>query len=1024
MSSINKNQKFYTASHNATDDLHAERSKEFSEKIEMIDKGVLKDNDPVFDVKSTRRDFLKLMGFSTAAASLAACQGRVIESIPYANKPEEVTPGVADLYATTIHDGLDFASVLIKTREGRPIRILPNTLSPHYNSTNARVQGSLLSLYDMYRLTSPVSSEDEDLDWEVAFDEISSAINSISSKGQKVALLTPTIASPTTASVVDAFKAKFGNITHVSYDAISYDAIATAVEERYGKRFLPSYDFSKAQSIVSFNADFLGDWLGGGFEKSYADARNPKGETYARHYQFEANMTQSGANSDYRFALKPADQIYALISLYNRMLGTDFPTKPTVDESILDQIASSLKDAGSAGVVIADFNNKAIQHLCFEINKHLGSSVETFDAQSALNSAPYTGIQSLIDEMGSGAVGGLITYNVNPVYTLHNSDVFEALVSDLDLSVGLGIKDDETISMMDYRLPTNHHLESWNDTNPHNGFYTIGQPVIRPLFNTLQFEEILLNLASAQTTDYYTYLRNNWQTSVLTQKTGATWTQALHDGFFEVDQTEILSDRGVDVSTLMPSIQSMPESVDANHTDIVLYTKVGMGDGLATSNNPWLQELPDPISRMSWDNYLTISRSQAKELGLENWSVSNGGINGSVVNITLGDVTIENVPVLIQPGQAKNTVGLALGYGRTNAGKTGDGVGVNAYPFFLNGSAIQHNLKIQKVDAEHEFASVQIHHTMMGRDLVREVTLQDYKSQDKEDWNPATELETHKGRLPVSKIDLWDAVDRSIGHHFNLSIDLNSCTGCGACVVACHAENNVPVVGKYEIRVGRDMHWLRIDRYYSSDMTKEKGEEMGLGSIEKNALMEISSENPEVVFQPVMCQHCNHAPCETVCPVAATSHSRQGQNHMAYNRCIGTRYCANNCPYKVRRFNWFKYGMNEEFDFHMNNDLGRMVLNPDVTVRSRGVMEKCSLCIQTTQSAILNAKRQGTKLDHQEIQPACSTACATGALELGDINNSESPIIAKTEDDRKYYLLEAVGTKPNVFYHMKVRNKA
>ncbi|MGB1450935.1 MAG: 4Fe-4S dicluster domain-containing protein, partial [Marinirhabdus sp.] len=381
------------------------------------------------------------------------------------------------------------------------------------------------------------------------------------------------------------------------------------------------------------------------------------------------------------------------------------------------------------------------------------------------------------------------------------------------------------------------------------------------------------------------------------------------------------------------------------------------------------------------------------------------------------------------PGQAKGSVGLSFGYGKKEAVQQEMQTGVNAYRLYNNFNAFQ-NVTLQKATGVHEFASVQMHSTMMGRDIIRETTLEVFNTKDVEVWNPVPKVSKDHQEIAVTSpgADLWEGFDRSIGHHFNLSIDLNACTGCGACVIACHAENNVPVVGKTEVRRSRDMHWLRIDRYYSSENsfegdTEKKGAISGLGSsLSEYGEMERASENPQVAFQPVMCQHCNHAPCETVCPVAATSHGRQGQNHMAYNRCVGTRYCANNCPYKVRRFNWFLYNGNDEFDYYMNNDLGRMVLNPDVVVRSRGVMEKCSMCIQKTQLAILRAKRDGRKVKDEEFQTACSAACNTGAFVFGDINDKDSQIAEEKKDKRAYHLLEAVGTKPNVFYKTKVRN--
>ncbi|HCY80747.1 MAG TPA: quinol:cytochrome C oxidoreductase, partial [Xanthomarina gelatinilytica] len=432
----------------------------------------------------------------------------------------------------------------------------------------------------------------------------------------------------------------------------------------------------------------------------------------------------------------------------------------------------------------------------------------------------------------------------------------------------------------------------------------------------------------------------------------------------------------------------------------------------------------------SWDNYLTISRADAEALGLKNEHVADGALNGSYANVTVNGTTLENVPVMIQPGQAKGSVGLAFGYGRRIGLKSEMKTGVNAYVLYQDFNNVQ-NVSVTAASGMHEFASVQLHNTLMGRgDIIKETTLEIFNTKDKSVWNAVPVVSLNHVETPVSspEVDLWDEFDRSIGHHFNLSIDLNACTGCGACVIACHAENNVPVVGKEEVRKSRDMHWLRIDRYYSSEESfegdNEKKENIsGLGSsLSEFGEMEHASENPQVAFQPVMCQHCNHAPCETVCPVAATSHGRQGQNHMAYNRCVGTRYCANNCPYKVRRFNWFLYSQNDEFDYHMNDDLGRMVLNPDVVVRSRGVMEKCSMCIQKTQKTILDAKRDGREIKDGEFQTACSAACNNGAMVFGDINDKESKVAKLLEDKRMYHLLEHVGTKPNVQYHTKVRN--
>ena len=471
------------------------------------------------------------------------------------------------------------------------------------------------------------------------------------------------------------------------------------------------------------------------------------------------------------------------------------------------------------------------------------------------------------------------------------------------------------------------------------------------------------------------------------------------------------------------------EESSASGYELTLYSSTGIGNG-EQANNPWLQEFPDPITRTSWDNYLTMSKADADKLGIENEITSKGALNGNYVNITLDGKTIENVPVYVQPGQAPGSVGLALGYGKKAAVQEEMQVGVNAYPLYKDFSATQ-SVQIEKVGGVHEFACVQMQNTMAGRadDIIRETTLEIFNTKDVHAWNPVGEVDYNHSEISVrdKNADIWESFDDTMGPHFNLSIDLNACTGCGACVIACHSENNVPVVGKQEVRNFRDMHWLRIDRYYSSADTFEEETKTleELPAFDSYSVVEKQSyDNPEVAFQPVMCQHCNHAPCETVCPVAAIGHGRQGQNQMTYNRCVGTRYCANNCPYKVRRFNWFLYAENDEFDYNMNNDLGRMVLNPDVTVRSRGVMEKCSFCIQMTQKTILDAKREGRAVEDGEFATACSNACDNGAIKFGDVNMPDSEIVELKNDNRKYYLLEDIGVKPNVFYQVKVKNTA
>ncbi|WP_190811111.1 TAT-variant-translocated molybdopterin oxidoreductase [Flagellimonas sp. S3867] len=1012
------------------------RQNEFSEEIPVDE--FLGDKENLSASTTNRRDFLKYVGFSTAAATVAACEGPVHKSIPYVVQPDTIVPGVANYYATTIADGFDFASILVKTREGRPIKIENNTEAKIGGSANARVQASVLTLYDSKRVQGPMANG-EPMDWKDLDNRIKGGLTASKNSGKQIVLLTQTYASPSTDKLIAEFKAEFGdNVNHVIYDAISEDAALNAFNAAYGERALADYDFEKADVIISFGADFLGDWQGGGYDSGYAKGRVPKNGKMSKHIQLESNMSLSGANADKRYPMSPTQQKIALAKLYGKLNGTNVGGGTSDVDEAVENIASQIKKAGNKAVVVTGLNDINAQTVVLAINKLLGSAAFDVESPKYVRQGDIAKVNKLVSDMNAGRVGALIIDGANPVYSLPNAADFVAGLDKVDVSVSFAFNNDETAQSAGYVAAASHYLESWGDAQLKKGQYSLMQPAIRELFDTRQFQTALLTWMGSDKT-YYEYIKENWNTAILQ---GDDWNKALQDGVFAATASAEVAEEPVVVpaeteeeqSEIVPIASSIRSLINATSqgTELVLYSKVGMGDG-RQANNPWLQEFPDPISRASWDNYVTVSKADAEALELENYNVANGGLNGSYVNLTVNGTVLENVPVIIQPGQANGTVGLSFGYGRQAGMKTELATGVNAYTLYNNFSDVQ-SVSMEKTAGEHEFACVQLHNTLMGRgDIIKETTLEIFNTKDHDEWNHMPQVSLNHQEIPVTSpdADLWEEFDRSIGHHFNLSIDLNACTGCGACVIACHAENNVPVVGKEEVRKSRDMHWLRIDRYYSSEETFEQDDEKkdgmdGLwgdnGSLGGFQEMEDAAANPQVAFQPVMCQHCNHAPCETVCPVAATSHGRQGQNQMAYNRCVGTRYCANNCPYKVRRFNWFLYSDNDEFDFNMNNDLGKMVINPDVNVRSRGVMEKCSMCIQMTQKTILDAKREGRTVKDGEFQTACSAACSSGAMIFGDINDKESKIAELKEDDRMYHLLEHVGTKPNVFYHVKVRN--
>ncbi|KQR95349.1 quinol:cytochrome C oxidoreductase [Chryseobacterium sp. Leaf180] len=986
--------------------------KEFQEEIPVED--FLADAQKT-ESSTSRRDFLKLLGFSTAAVTLAACEAPVIKTIPYVVKPHDIIPGVPNYYASTYFDGFDFASVLVKTREGRPIKIEPNPIAGDLGKTSARAQAAVLSLYDNDKVKQPkLNGKDETFD--KVDDFVLKGLAEAAAANKRIVLLSHSFASPTFKKLFSDFKAKYPTAELVTYDAFPYAAALDAAQEVFGTRALPVYNLSTSELVVSFQADFLGDYNAASLETSYAMARKP-GANMLRHIQVESNLSLTGANADSRYKLKPSAVNKTLVEVYNAIVGGG-----TADKTA-SEIAKELTAKGNKAVVFAD-GSKGAQVLAHLINQKLGSVAFTGKA-NFLKEFDKARFEEFLGWVNGGQVGVLITNNVDPIYSHHKGQDFKKALTKVPYVIAVADKKNAMYDAAKAVIPVANWLESWGDLEPQSGVYTLMQPTIQKIYKSRQIEDSLLvwmNGKNNAANNYYDYLKAN-STSLLG---GTTFNKALYNGFIGSTNNTTLSYAAGNAAQAVAELGNFR----ASDLELVLYTKTSIGDG-TQANNPWLQELPDPITRMSWDNYLTISPKDAERLGIENDLNARMQLDGSIVNLTVNGVKLENVPVFIQPGQAEGSLGLALGYGKKNSGATAD-TGVNAYPLFDGSNLVIANAKIEKTGEDHEFAGIQLQNTLMGRyEIAKEVPLTEFLNVPFDDehngWNKPLEYHTISGALPAGKIDLWDAFDDTDGPHFNLSVDLNSCTGCGACVIACQAENNVPVVGKEEIRMSRDMYWLRIDRYYSAKETIEtkEGVERGLNVPQLYDILIQPNESPDVIFQPVMCQHCNHAPCETVCPVAATSHGKQGQNHMAYNRCIGTRYCANNCPYKVRRFNWFTYNLNDKFDFNQNNDLGRMVLNPDVVVRTRGVMEKCSLCIQQTQATILNAKKENRRVTDGEFKKsvACAAACPTGSLTFGDMNDKESEVRGLYSGNRRYHLLEEIGTKPNVFYHTKVRNR-
>ncbi len=996
---------------------------------------------PEEDLGHSRRDFLKMMGFGVSAVALAACEAPVRKAIPYVNKPMDTEASIADYFASTYINGGEYCSILVKTREGRPIKIEGNALSKVTNGgTNAQVEASVLSLYDNARLRGPKSGTKR-IEWADMDSQITAKLNEVSGAGGQIRIVSNTILSPSTLAVLERFRAKYPTTQIVQYDQVSAYGMLKANEESFGSAFIPSYDFSKANVIVGIGADFLGNWLSSSIEftQQYAKTREVSEEKrdMSRHYQFETVLSITGANADYRTQIKASQEGAVVAALYNLLAGkAGRPTVASGDAkaNLLSKAADDLWNSRGKALVVAGSNDKAVQLLVNAINDILGSYGSTINTSLPVNykKGDDQAMATFVSDAEAGRIGAVIFYNCNPVYDYPAGEKLAAAIKKIGLSVCTNSKEDETATLVNYKAPDHHFLESWNDAEPKRNHFSLSQPSITPIFKSRSAQESFLTWAGESNTDYFEFVKNSWRTRFFgTQTLFADfqnfWDKCLYDGVYDlpVAAAAPVTFNG-DVNGAAGSIASTYKS---GQWEVVIYESGNVGNG-SQANNPLLQELPDPITKVVWDHYVTVAPKDANGINFSEsfTKFATIKVNGKTVKL----------PVMVQPGQTPGTIGIPLGYGRTKAGKVADNIGVNAYPLvsIVNGSLgySSSNVEFAITDERFQLAQTQTHNTFMGRQtVIQEVDLGSFKKDVTAgtfDPKISTWLDPEHKTDP-ELVSIWKGHDYP-NHHWGMSIDLNTCIGCGSCIVACNVENNVALVGREEVIARREMHWLRIDRYYSSDAKADDWRGV-----------EEASENPEVVFQPMLCQHCNNAPCETVCPVAATTHSTEGLNQMTYNRCIGTRYCANNCPYKVRRFNWFKYHDNSQFEQvnpAMNTDIGKMVLNPDVTVRSRGVMEKCTFCVQRIQLSKLNARKEKRRVKDGEVVTACQAACATGAIVFGDMNDPESkiskllkirPLIKDrptindkdADNPRAYQVLEEIGIKPNIWYLRKVRNK-
>jgi molybdopterin-containing oxidoreductase family iron-sulfur binding subunit len=962
-----------------------------------------------------RRDFLRASGFALAAAAMTGCSRAPVEkAIPMLVQPEELVPGRSLFYASTCGACSAGCGVLVKVRDGRPIKLEGN---PEHRVSRRGLcavgQASLLGLYDSQRLTQPLKNGKPGT-WEDVDREITARLDELRAKGGAIRLLSGTITSPTLLAALSEFLGGFKDARHVTYDPVSHAAIPDSHEQTHGARLLPRFRFDKAEVIAAFDADFLGTWISPvEFTAGYRAGRNLEADPprMSYHVHFEPRMSLTGAKADRRFAVMAGELGVVLAQLAERIAAKAGaapklpPTNSTpVPADYLNELAARLWHARGRSLVVCGSQETGEQVLVNAINQMLGNYGATLDLDRPSFQAQGDDreLQKLIGELESGAVQALFLHGVNPLFELPRAAQLEAALRRVPLMISFAERLDETAALAHCVCPEPHFLESWSDAEPVSGLIAVTQPAMKRLGSTRQLLETLAAWSgkpqSALQLMQESWRRNIYPRGCSKQTFEAFWDQAVHDGVIETEYRSVPPTSFRAAAVAVPAFVPAPAS---DELELVLYPKIAMHDG-RHAYNPWLHELPDPITKIAWDNYACLSSALAKRLGIA---------EGDVVRVTSQDGLALELPAYVQPGQHDRVVAVALGYGSrlstrfANIGPAWmdalpsvneDGlVGKNASPLAELRDTLRYTrpVRLAATGRRHALASTQAHHTLSvpaklaplngkRRPVVQETTLAAWQA------NPHSGVHEHE-----TKDELWPTDHAYTGHRWGMVIDLSSCTGCSACVLACQAENNIPVVGKDEMRRNREMHWMRIDRYYA-----------------ENAAGDV-----DVAFQPLFCQQCGNAPCETVCPVLATVHSSEGLNEQVYNRCIGTRYCANNCPYKGRRFNWFNYARDDR--------LQNLVLNPDVTVRSRGVMEKCTFCVQRIQEAKIEAKSEGRSVQDGELQTACQQSCPAQAIFFGDLNDPRSLVSQRMSNPRRYRLLAELNVQPSVGYLTVVRNR-
>ncbi len=939
----------------------------------------------------SRRKFLTLMGASLSLAGLIGCRKPVEKVIPYVIQPEEITPGIPQYYATTMPFGSDAYGVLVESHEGRPTKIEGNPGHPAtMGRSNAFIQASILGLYDPDR-SSTVLEKGEERTWNDFISFWNSRYSEfIGSRGEGLAVFGGQFTSPTLARLKERFLSRFPNARWVTYEPVSDENITEGIRLATGRTLQPVYNFDNAKVILSLDSDFLNlESNNIANTAGFSEGRQLQSEEdeMNRLYMAESSYSVTGSMADHRIRLKNS-QISSFAAAISRELGSmgvvvegasniDFNLSDASITKFVSPIALDL--AGSRGecVVIAGRDQSPYVHaLVFAINEALennGTTINYLETEDR-SLSDTNGLLELVGAINEGSVNTLMMIDTNPVYNCPANLEFRNLMEKVDHTIHFGLYMDETGVLSEWHIPLAHYLESWGDARSADGTMSVIQPLIEPLFGGKDLVKIFNLIANGNDGRSYDIVRGTWRRWLSESNFENEWKRILHDGVLPDSRSGNVRVR-TDTASLRRLFGTYPQA-ETGGIELVFKPSPATFDG-RFANNGWLQELPDPLTKLTWDNAALISPATAEELGFK---------NNDLLSLSSGDWSID-IPTWILPGAADNSITVDLGYGRESAGRIASSAGFNTYKLRTSFSPwVISGVEVIITGSKYDLASTQDHWSLDGRPIVREAGILEYK--DHPEF--AKEMVEH----PPLK-SMWKDHKYDEGYQWGMAIDLSLCNGCNACVVACQSENNIPVVGREEVEKGREMHWIRIDRYFSG--------------------AEGNTSDPGVLYQPMGCQHCEMAPCEQVCPVAATVHDKEGLNNMVYNRCIGTRYCSNNCPFKVRRFNFFNFTKDTP-------EVQKMANNPDVTVRSRGVMEKCTYCQQRLTRAKYTAKLENRELRDGEVMSACQQACPAGAIVFGNINDPDSRISKIKQQNRDYRVLEELNIRPRTSYLAKIRN--